>query len=146
MPEIKIRDVRLPRLPRPDLPPHLWVSEASREFEKFFKDLYFYLSERTFVPGVHTEVITTSGFTITPETTVVFLTASVPVTSDSIVAIKTAGVEEGRALILVNLGPSPIVIKHNAKTRLTSDADETLDVDKRMHFVFNGVNWIGGLL
>lgn len=141
---IRVPDVKLPKLPSETVEPSKWIKDAKPEFDRFFKDLYFFLSFRTFINGGHTEHYTGDGFTVTPETSIIFLTSTIPVTSDAVIAIKSVS-DIPRILILVNTSIHVITIKNGANTMLGA-GDVALQPGQLMFLVYTGTAWVGNAI
>lgn len=139
---IEQRRIRLPKLPR-GLPPQQWIDIATREFDSFFNDLHHYLASNTFVNGVHTEILG-QNFTLTPETSTIFVTANEAVVSDPLTAIKNV-TNVPRYFTIVNTGLFPITLKDDANTRFGGD-DIILGSGRIITLIYTGEAWVGNAI
>jgi len=139
---IERRDVRLPKLPT-NVTPEKWIDIATREFDRFFHDLHYYFAGASFVSGVHTEVVA-EGFTLTPETSVIFVMSDGAVASDPVTAIKSIS-DVPRVFIVVNVGLFPVTIKDEANT-VFGGTDVVLPPGKITLFVYTGASWVGNAI
>lgn len=139
---IEQRRIRLPKLSR-GMTPEQWIDVATREFDSFFNDLHHYLASNTFVPGVHTETLI-DGFTLTPETSVIFVTSDHSVISSAQIAIKSISTVP-KIFIIINTGLFPITLKDDANTHF-GGSDITLLPGKTAFLTYTGVAWVGNAI
>lgn len=139
---IEQRRVRMPRLPRGG-PADQWIDISTREFDSFFNDMHHYFAGSSFIHGVHTELLI-NDFTLTPETSIIFVMSNESVTSSSTVAIKSIS-NVPRVIIIVNVGLFEVTLMDGANT-IFGGSDLVLTSGRIILCIYTGSAWVGNAI
>lgn len=139
---IEQRRVKFPKLPR-GVTADQWVDVSTREFDSFFNDMHHYFAGSSFIHGVHTEVLN-DDFTLTPETSIIFVMSNGPVTSSPTIAIKSIS-NVPRVIMIVNTGLFPVTMLDGANT-VFGGSNLVLPSGRITLFIYTGMAWVGNAI